>query len=124
MLGAIKRAIGVRAIRSSFNSAFERTISLPETLQKDIALNVKNKVLATLTDDPFVLEQKLITLNQQAQFSRQTIVQTGQATNQSDPHWLETCLIESIALSGLSGDKTLSDHVMRTISLWIKRLAI
>jgi hypothetical protein len=124
MFGAFKRKLGVNAVRNSFDTALEQTLSLPAHHQKTIAANVKRKTLEVVSDDPHILEQRLIALNQESKFTRQMLVESGLATNQSDPSWLEACLTESFALAGLSGDNGLCVHVTNSLSKWMTRLEI
>jgi hypothetical protein len=124
MFGAFKRKLGVNAIRNSFDSAFEQTLSLPVHYQKTIAANVKRKTLEVASDDPHILEQRFIALNQESKFTRQILVENGLATSQSDPSWLEACLTESFALAGLSGDNALCVHVTSSLSKWMIRLGV
>jgi hypothetical protein len=124
MFGAFKRKLSVYAIRNSFDSAFEQTLSLPLHHQKTIATNVKRKTLGVISDDPHILEQRLIALNQEAKFTRQMLVESGLAANQSDPSWLDVCLTESFALAGLTGDKELCLYVTNSLSTWMTRLEV
>lgn len=124
MFGALRKAVALRGIRSSFDSAFQQAIGLPLSQQKLIATNLKKKMLQVTSSDPFIYEQKLIALNHEAKFARQLIVSSGLATAQSDPNWLEPALLESFALAGISKDEALQDHVMTSISSWIKRLSV
>lgn len=124
MFSALKRAVAVRGIKTSFDSAFDHALALPIATQKKIAESIKQKTLESLSDNPQILEQKLIALNHQAKFMRQTLVGHGLATSQSDPGWLEAALLESFALAGLSGDRDLSNHVTSSIAVWIKKLNV
>lgn len=123
MFGSIKKAIGLKLVRSSFDSAFNHVVALPLKTQKEIAVNVKQKIQASMADDPHTLERRLNALNHQARSSRQMLVQQGLATNQSNPHWLEAALLESFAVAGLSADKDLCDHVGGTLLSWIKSVS-
>jgi hypothetical protein len=124
MFGAFKRNLGINAIRNSFDSAYDQTLFLPLHHQKNIAVKLKQKTLDVISDDPHILEQRLIALNQQSKFIRQTLVEKGIAKSQSDPSWLEACLTESFALAGLSGDNGLCAHVTNSLSKWMTRLGV
>jgi len=116
MFGFIKSGMAI-AVKASFDSDYKVLRSLPLSLQKKIASNIKSDVNQILQSSDDVHMLKIFALK--FKDKRNLAVSFG-AKNQTDPMWLEASLCENMCNALLFQKFEISMHILKTMSVWLQ----